>query len=85
MYQPDDMYDAPEDMTEIPMKGLPLTGAEARVLDSEGTLYVDIDPNGDCTVYGVFGSESGHCYATFCELEEAEAWVKEEAEAWASK
>ena len=71
MYQPDDMYDAPEDMTEHPM-----TGAEARVLDSEGTLYVDIDPNGDCTVYGVFGSESGHCYATFCELEEAEAWVE---------
>lgn len=53
-----------------------MTGAEAVVLDKNGCLYVTIDPDGDCTVFGVYGSESGHCYATFCEQAEAEEWAK---------
>ncbi|TFH54746.1 MAG: hypothetical protein E4G90_12145 [Gemmatimonadales bacterium] len=57
-----------------------MKSAEAAMLDCKGTLYVDID--GDCAVYGVFGSESAHCYATFATEEEAREWVKEELELW---
>jgi len=50
-----------------------MTGWEAAELDKNGTLYAEYDD--DVAGYGVFGSESGHCYATFCGLAEAQEWA----------
>lgn len=47
-----------------------MTAATARKLDEKGTFYVDWDDVSGA--HGVFGTESGFCYATFSDKDEAE-------------
>jgi hypothetical protein len=51
------------------MANADITHQEARERDSQGTYYVDFDEESGC--WGVFGSESGFCYATFTDWDEA--------------
>ena len=51
-----------------------MTGWEAAELDKNGTLYAEYDD--DVAGYGVFGSESGHCYASFTDKDEAEKYAQ---------
>jgi hypothetical protein len=46
---------------------------EAYRKDRKGDFYVDMDEK--TGAWGVFGSETGFCYATFSDLKEAERYV----------
>jgi hypothetical protein len=43
---------------------------------SKDTLYIDFDE--EYGWWGVFGDISGHCYATFCDKEEAQNYTPSE-------
>lgn len=47
--------------------------AEADLL-ARDELYVDFDD--ETSFWCVFGTESGHCYASFCDEEVASSWMK---------
>ncbi len=50
--------------------------SDAHKLD-KGSIYEEFDT--DTNNYGVFGTESGFCYATFADRRDAVAYVKEKA------
>lgn len=51
-----------------------LTAYQAILLDKIGVFYYDWDE--EIQMYGIFGSESGFCYHTFTNLEEAKTETK---------